>query len=585
MSLVTRTVTRNILPSAHVLLSQVGAPHANNPTAALIPTLDEDLLARILKVPVKEIRRRRHLPTAHDGFVSFFGASVRSDEIIFRHRRFAPATIAISSHMRALWSLKTVPCCIEGWQYLTDVCVCGSKQRWQSAYFPERCDNCNACLSEIAATPVPPDLRESLGFLIGLLDPIESRRNAARALLPGSLAIWDGGMVFELALALLPLTSTQYHPHRGEAPSTEHVTRYTRALSEAANLIRGWPTSLTSALESAIAKRAVSRPNVRYTGVADYVRVENELLPMPVKTAIQNGLATLAADTGATPPEQISMREAMRAIGHNESSLAAGRRDGLLQTKACLRSNRLVPTLDRAEVEHIAAFVRDRVGSDAAGRALGLPQYAISMLADEGLLQFEQHPYLIRHYDNRQIDRAKLAAFQDELRRIAMPEESLATPVALHRAARALGGGLKPWGSIFRELIDRKIPFSVRRARALTILIAAEDVERLPAVDPRRPKPSPLAPHCNQADAIEILNLPLKHAHLLDERASTPGGWDFRWSTIEGLAMSRITLAEMSARTGMHPTTLECQLDRIGLFRADTIGWEREQALEAISTL
>ena len=133
MSLVARTVTRNILPSSHVILSQVGAPHANNPTASLIVDLDETKLAEILRQPVAEIQRRRHLPCTDAGYVDFFGCAVRSDDILFRRRRFAPTALARSAHARALWSLKMIPCCTETWEYLIDTCACGSVQRWQAA--------------------------------------------------------------------------------------------------------------------------------------------------------------------------------------------------------------------------------------------------------------------------------------------------------------------------------------------------------------------------------------------------------------------------------------------------------------------
>ena len=210
MSLVTRTKTRNILPSSHTLLSQVGAGHANNPTAALIADLDEDRLATILRQPVGEVARRRHPLRSEPGFVDFFGVAVRADEILFRRRRFGPSAVGASAHARALWALKTVPCCTEHWEYLVDACTCGAIQRWQCADRLDRCDVCNAPLADSPTSHVDVGLREGLAFLIGLIDPDEDRRAEARSQLPADLAGWDGGMIFELALAAMPLTPEGY---------------------------------------------------------------------------------------------------------------------------------------------------------------------------------------------------------------------------------------------------------------------------------------------------------------------------------------------------------------------------------------
>lgn len=48
MSLVTRSAAGNLLPSAHILLRQVGVSHPQNPNTALNPMLNQERLASIL---------------------------------------------------------------------------------------------------------------------------------------------------------------------------------------------------------------------------------------------------------------------------------------------------------------------------------------------------------------------------------------------------------------------------------------------------------------------------------------------------------------------------------------------------------
>jgi hypothetical protein len=374
MAFVARTRTRNFLPSSFTLLRQVGVNHANNPNAAFIPDLDERRLAEILRVPVEEIARRRHLARPEAGYVDFFGTAVRADEIIVRTVRFAPAALAASPHNRALWSLKTVPCCTETWQYLTSDCSCGARQRWQHADAFDRCHSCNRRLDRLDADLVPEDERAGLAALVGLLDPDVQRRADARLLLPASLSDWDGGMVFELAIALMPLVEDPYRLKRTQSPPPDQLRRYARALAQTADLIQGWPGSFVPALHRAVDNRSRSRRNVRYTGIADYIpALESDILPAIVSEAIHEQLAPISSPAGETPSDQIAMMDAVDHVLMPLGMLAKGRRDGHLQSHISFRANRLFPTLDRAEVEALRDQRDNRRSAEAVSHSLELP--------------------------------------------------------------------------------------------------------------------------------------------------------------------------------------------------------------------
>ncbi|KQM20093.1 hypothetical protein ASE73_04935 [Sphingomonas sp. Leaf24] len=599
MSLATRAAVRNVLPSSHVILEQVGAPHAQNPTAAIAPSLDRGLLAHILRVPLEEVVDRYH-PSANDpGFIEFFGAAVRVDEMTFRRRRFSPASIGISPHVRALWSLMMVPCCTETWEYLVDACTCGTVQGWRQAWSLHRCDRCNTRLDRQPADVVDGPLRDGLGFLIGLLDPDRDRRDAARAMLPPALAEWDGGMAFELALALLPLSPTGYRLKRGAAIPSGDRSRYATAVAEAAGLVRRWPDSLVPALQAAVATRSRSRANVRYTGTADYIpALASDILPPTVRTAIEDALAPITAESGGTPAGQIGMMDAAALMGRPLQVLAPARRDGHLQTRICIRANRVFPTLDRAEVDHIHDFAANRISAEKVSDSLDLPAYAITQIADARRISVADHPYVIAHYVDPQLHRAEFARFKAALRAAALPmvvdpEASaaapdggtplvspIADPIALHRAARAIGGGFKPWGVIVDRLLVGTIPFTATGDRIGRIAVSARDACSLRTL-PSAP-PTILPPTCSQRDALEILNLPGKHAHLLKEFADADDGWEMDWDKVLTLAATRITLTELCARTGVNGVRLEKRLEEDGCPRLDRFGWWRDEVLAAI---
>lgn len=585
MSLVTRTVTRNILPSSHTLLSQVGAEHANNPTAALLPQLDEAGLANILRQPLAEISRRRHLPRADPGYVDFFGCAMRADEIVFRRRRFGPTAVGHSAYARALWSLKTVPCCTEHWEYLVDTCVCSGIQRWQAADRLDRCDICNASLADAPRLTVDPALRPGLAFLIGLIDPDEDRRQAARRQLPEALSAWDGGMVFELALAVMPLTETGFTLDRGMEPTGHDLIAYAQSLAQAADLVRQWPHGLMDALGDAVRERSTSRRNVRYKGAGHHLSgLDSEMLPSSVRTAIADALAAITSTNGEVPSDQIGMREAALLTGQEEHKLANARRRGQLAMRICLRANRIVPTLDRAEIEELDDLLTNRMGPEKFTHSLHLPQYAMTQLVAENLVTCIAHPYVVAHHGPLQAHATALKAFRQALAAGASPIDTIDDPVALHRAARAIGGGAKPWGEILRDLLNGSIPYSATGGSVDRILISSADATKLRMRNLAAASAGVRKRFVSQRDAADILNLPLKHRHVLPVSARRGGGaHDIPWSRLRRMARDRITLAELSARSGIHGTKLENMLERDGCRRHDALGWMRRKALAKIA--
>jgi hypothetical protein len=584
MSLVTRTAAKNLLPSASVLLRQVGCPHAQNPSVATNSGVDVGLLAEILRQPASEIELRRSVPLPYKGFVNSFGSAIRADEIVVTNRRFGPTALATSPHIRAIWSNKAVPCCTEHWEYLVDRCSCGAVQRWQAATHVDRCDDCNAKLSQVHARQVDTAIREALSFIIGLLDPVESRRRAARELLPPPLAKWDGGLVFQLALAIMPTTSTGYVPRRGHAPPEADLPDFAASLAQAAEIVRGWPNTFVKALTDRVKERAVSKRNVRYKGPAHYLSsLASTLLPPMIVETFEEALAPVRAMPGSSPASQIGMREASKLLGHEEYALATARRANQLRTRLCFRAGRLLPMLDRDEVEMILDFVNNRIGPERASDQLNLPQYALTQLSREGLLSFYEHPYIVGRFGNRQMHGAELARFRQRLRDAACSTAAIEDPVSLRQVARAIGGGPKPWGKILKTLLEDGVPFALR-GEAEQIFISTQHAALIQTFDAAWGQTAEWPEHISQRDAAEILNLNLKRTGILPGEPSPGGAHRIPCADIRKLARDRITLAELSARTGLQSTRLEHRLAKDGCARHDFFGWPRKAALALIAT-
>lgn len=276
------------------------------------------------------------------------------------------------------------------------------------------------------------------------------------------------------------------------------------------------------------------------------------------------------------------MREAALLTGQEEHRLATARRAGQLATQVCRRANRLLPTLDRAEIDVLNDILENRVGPDRASHRLHLPQYAMHQLAAEGLLAIIKHPYIVAHYGEGQVHEAEFARFRRRLQAGGISPDSVADPVALHRAARAMGGDLKPWGTILRSLLDGSIAYNISGDAIDRILISASDAAALRSMSLSGQAVAVRGRHVSQRDAAEILNLPFKHAHLLPAGGTQGASHRIPLRKVRHLARTRITLAELSARTGIQSTRLEHRLEKDGCPRHDALGWMRREALAKI---
>ena len=148
-----------------------------------------------------------------------------------------------------------------------------------------------------------------------------------------------------------------------------------------------------------------------------------------------------------------------------------------------------------------------------------------------------------------------------------------------------MGGGLKPWGRIFNRLLSGEWRFALDGDGISKIHIEEHHAWSLRAMDLETDRPAGLSDTCSQRDALEILNLPGKHAHLLKSFADADDDWEMDWGAVLHLASTRITLTELCARSGINGLRLANMLADAGCERSDRLGWQREAALTTLSKL
>lgn len=583
LGLVTRTAHENVLPSSFTLLSRAGQAYGHRPTAATFQDLDQDFLATILGVDLGAVVSRCHAPRDDRGFVDFYGAGVRRDGIITRQRRFSPASLASSPHHRALWMLKPVSFCPESWEFLTYHChECGAVQRWQSAGAITACDECCADLRAGSPALVPLELRPDLAFLTGLVDPRGEGRRAARDLLPASLAELDGGDIFELAVALTKIVDPPLQHERRRSRSLDPY-RHTRALAVSAQIVRGWPDAFVDFLGNTLGSKLAGREDTRLPGLTAFLRGDYaKIVPAAVKRQIEDVARRIVADGSTLPPENIGTKEVAKFLGRNEQYIANARRAGLLKTTMTVRCGKVVPTYCRSEMTLLSQFLRSRVGPEAIAASFGLPQYAVGQLLDLNLLSQIEHPYIVAKYGAFQGSREEAEALGRDIVTAALDLAEIENPLPLKKVMQSIGGGLKPWGTVLKELLTGVRSCALGPGRTLVdqLYISTADASSIRSLGTNS-LPSLRSEFCSQRDALEILNLHNRDGRLLQLVAQKrpPAAWQIEWDAIQKIAAEQVSLMELVARTGMHWKQLQRLLDDQGLERIDGFGWDRAQTL------
>ncbi len=298
-------------------------------------------------------------------------------------------------------------------------------------------------------------------------------------------------------------------------------------------------------------------------------------LPVELISNIYQLFVKDAASSIYTPPALVRLILEEALSWKRIDALMEG--DGVILDPACGSGVfRVFPTMSRTEANYLSDFLPNRLGPDRASTLLKLPKYAIAMLREEGVLPVEEHAYVVHRYGPDQVDGRELNSLVERLRSAASMHQSLQDPVALHRVARSLGGGMKPWGKIFSDLLSGTA-FKMSGTKTSTI-----DVERRYAETLRRLDLSALSAAasgaCPQRDMVEILNLPLKHVGALPSTISVADG-QYDLPQILQVARTRITLTEMSAIAEMNPVTLDAVLTAAGFRRTDDFGWMRSRSL------
>ena len=587
---IARVAAANWIENALTITSLAGVIYGHKPTLSTSNWDGLPIIADCLRVDVEELQIRSY-PTDEDGRRVFFGVPVPRNDIDIAVRRFAPAALSISPHHRALWQLRAFPFCCETWQYLVDRCArCERIQRWHHTNGVARCDRCVEDLSAVAATVVPSELRPSLEAAVGLLHPDMARRQQSLAALPAALQHLDAAEVYELlvrvAIVVEPrLTLARYGTN---ASWSQPGFVISEAMAAAWGMLLDWPHSLQGLIAQRLSSASTRHQDGNEGSTMRFLRLPtHEALTGRLRDTIEQFRSAIDLDgpnSSHLGNQTLNTREAAARLGYSTKGVAELRRQGALGTVFALHECRAAPRYSAAEIDGLAEIIACRVPLESAAWKLGISHHGVEQLIAMQILQTQGDRFCMPRYGSPQIAGPVLDRLIETIR--ASSRSFLASEaVTLRTAVGSIGGRAKPWGPIFKSLLDGSLPFKLGHgAAALTDQIQIDHTcirfLRSLLFEASSYQEAKFSSVMSRRDAGEVLNLSPKSSTPLLKGMAPVGGSSKAVNFAEVVWLSRVHISsrEIALRLGIAPKTAFARANEMMVPLLGPAGWCRETA-------
>ncbi|QDP19068.1 TniQ family protein [Sphingomonas xanthus] len=587
-----RWAAANFIDSMLEITRQAGVEYPHVQDVALNERRDLSKIAEITGVPLPELQVRT-LPADEDGLTrKLFGVSVRKTDLEVRDRRFAPASLRLSAHHRALWMVRTISFCPETWQYLRSTChrdQCGVTQQWSSTFGIERCGRCLADLRDSPSDLVPEEEREALHALVDLLSPDPARKRSILATLPASLGEITPDAAYELLIRLMKVVD----PSLPAARTNMHLAgphQLSSAMAQAWRILQSWPEGFVGLAAERIRAR-VTRDDGNQGESMRFLSLwrNRSQLSDPIARRIVKEISDfIDISDPVNAARFLTLNAAAAAVGLKQSRLSNLRRAGVLRTRFAIRRDRPMAAFCADEIASLNVGFEDRMSIETARAQLGITCHGVEQLVALGLLDEVAHPYFRARYIWVPLSFASLKAFcgrvETEGRPISGPK------VPLDMAAKVIGGRLKPWGAMLKMLLDGELDYEFLgglKTLAKAIHIRTSDVPRLRSIqfDTTSIRPFKFQALMSKRDAADTLNLgPNQATRLLSDHITPRGSRSVvvPIEAVEKLAAKYVSAAELAWLLGLSKTEAYFLAKRCGVPHSRPGGFLRSEAIERL---
>ncbi len=553
--LVARSCRVNYLPNSFGMLQHLGLVHRNRVIVSEDPNIDPAELAWAMQVAETEVLARRYDPLGR-GRVSFYGLEINAQRIEISRRLFSPTVFGMADDNRppfhrAVWELRDIPFCLEGWDMLQDTCYCkrqGVLQGWsRTGTKVEECDACGDPLAGLEPFPVPERMRPALAILKALILPIAQERSDSLEKLPDPLRQVDRGKLYRVLVRL----ADEIDPNASDNP-VDDPERRLGALHSACHALRQWPAGLSD-----VQLAPGATPHAR-----TWIQTAwNNLARVPRSSVRREKLPQNDADVRDAP---VGIRRATEVARLSPEVLNAAWEHRLVTRHERRHGKRTLPAFDPIELVGFGQVWRERREPDSLAYDLGLPRYGLEDIAAHNGIVADglAIPGTGPHFTPTAVQ-SFLQAVEDAARPIV-------DTIPLTTAMRLVGGRLKPWGAAFMRLISGDLPFELMDGKVLVdrIRIERSRAHEVSTLELHASNPRNSTAMMVQNDALEVLNASFDMKHLLSGLPSKGRNPRYyRRVDVERLAATVATIPEIAARLWLDPATAYQELGRRDLLK------------------
>ncbi len=529
-----RAACDHVMETVFPILAVAGIDRKRLRTLQLAPPAELRRLAEVIRCDPRELSQRagKRLKNASGRdhgrqMVNFQDLTMDSNHFDRNVRRLSPLGISQGAYYRSDWLNVLLPYCPASLGLVIDECGrCDRKLGWSRPHGLAVCDKCGSDLHSDEIAPLGPEQVECYKSFADLCSLDAERGRRALATLPSELRELTRGELTMLALRsgmILGEESRQRIPdtHFRRLPADLRA----KSLADGMQLLKGWPGSLFARVESlkpagptARSGRPTLWSDMRWIGKAVHdVRYADTLQRLALPT-----IERTKPEAAKSPLRPRKRR--YEEFGGYSVKAASQRLRSDLRSLNILRQEGLVPFFERgvnrqghrqgyfpsSDIDRIAEAFERSVPIWQFCKRFDLPGYAIEQLASIGLLQAEAQPAIIAIRGEIVLHRDGLESAAEAIATMRKKRSTTSKLVPLSRLSQSLGGGLKPWGAIYRALLDGSVPFWTRAdgMRMRDILMRPSDWAALSAGSGLHSDKSdfPFRTYANQFDVMEILN-------------------------------------------------------------------------------
>lgn len=395
LSLIVRAAEANVYPRTSQLLALAEITTLRPEFVPFTKQQHVEAIAQRLGLPVGEIALRMHSPAPSvpmPDWVDWFGTPIPRDFIDAETFRYSAASLKQTAFHRATWMLKPLKFCYESMEYLVTTCAhCGRKLGWKYGRQPDVCEKCKSPLVDVDTTSVPSRLQSGAKAAASLVNPDKNVRTTALNQLPAVFADWHAGEVFAAIVELGAFTSPPLPT--SELNLTARSGRGDFSIYTTEHLVRGyeflhrWPSSLGDFLSAITTKGPLRRKYLQGAGPPNRLR---ELIRTSFLEQARELQSPLCASRGyraswSRADGLIAQKDAVAEFHIRKEALSRLQNGGrCMPPQGCRQGTKAYV---RELLGNSILILRSSVSVHRCARAIGIPAYCVSALADQGFLK------------------------------------------------------------------------------------------------------------------------------------------------------------------------------------------------------